>query len=112
MRLRILLRLGREPENEQLGVGIPRAGGDAGSHTEGLCVLRSTVVVAKVVEHLLDAHGTLGDIVQLGARAEHAAQIAVAGGIHVGGEGGEGIGGHAEKAVLPHGGVLLGVIAH
>ena len=112
MRLRILLRLGREPENEQLGVGIPWAGGDAGGHTKGLCVLRSTVVVAKVVEHLLDAHGTLGDVVQLGARAEHATQIAVAGGIHVGGEGGEGIGGHAEKAILPHGGVLLGVIGH
>ena len=73
---------------DEFGVRLPRGINGLGVHREGFAVLRQRVAVGEVVEDFFDAHGIGGR--QAVFAGEHAADVAVAAGVNVNAEGGDG----------------------
>ena len=99
---------GRDPDAGQPVLGLPGAGGDLDVHGEGIGAGggRRGVIVGEVVEQLLDADGVRGREHALG---EEAADVGVAGRVHVDRERRERLGRRCVEGVLGDRGVGLGV---
>jgi len=89
-----ILRL--EADAYQLVARLPGTGAEFGGDGERL-LFRFGIVIGKIVDHLLDAHRAHRR--QL-AGGDQAADVAVGGGVHVDGEGGEGVVAHVDEGVV------------
>ena len=107
----IARRLGRrgKAQGHELGLVVPGAVAHMHRHAKEVVALGRRVVVVEVVEHLLDAHGAGVDLVDRPAVTQHAAEVAVAGRVHVGRDGGERTRRCRDEALLVEGVILFGV---
>ncbi len=87
-------------------IGVPRRRGELGRHRERLGPRGLRVVVAEIVDHLLDADGVLGRQMPLGHEPPH---VGIGRGVDVDREGGERAPGRRLPGVVVDPPVLLGI---
>ena len=98
--------LALQADKHQLVDGVPRCRPHLGIDTEGFLSVRGRVVVVKIIEHLFNAHGIFGRALAIVYKPAH---IAVGGGIHIYGKGGQRYLQGIMKNIVVDGGILFGI---